>query len=99
MFYFDVNNIVFVGDFIIKFVIFEGILNEYLFEVVWGIVDEKGDWKNFGEIFVKLLDCNLISYYKFVRIKFGGRLRSDFKNYIRMFIENEFGRLFRKYFD
>lgn len=95
----DVNNTVFVGDSITKSVTPEGTLNEYLSEVAWGIVDEKGDWKSSGEISVKPPDCNSISYYKFARTKFGGRPRSDFKNHIRMFTENEPGRPFRKYFD
>ena len=96
----DVNNTVFIGDSITKSVTPEETLNEYLTDVVWGQVDESGEWiGDINALHVKPPEKNSVSYYKFAKAKYREKPRSEFKAHIRSFTEEEIGKPFRRFYD
>ena len=96
----DVNDTVFIGDTITKQVTPEGALNEYLVDVAWGRVDDTGAWKcDSSRLHAKPPGGHSISYYRFAQALYRGKPRSQFKEHIRRFTEEEIGKPFRCFYE
>lgn len=98
----DVNNTIFVGDSKTKLTVLEGVLNEYLTEILWGNVGEDDHWQPLKNPIATLPPTiNAVTYYRYAEYKFAnaGKPRSEFKAHIRRFTQEETGRKFRSYVD
>lgn len=99
----DVNNTIFVGDSKTKLTALEGVLNEYLTEILWGNVDEDDVWTSLKDnsISTSPPSKTAISYYKYAEHKYeeAGKPRSEFKDYIRRFTLEGNGQQFRPYLE
>ncbi|XP_001627047.3 uncharacterized protein LOC5506319 [Nematostella vectensis] len=96
----DVNNTMFVGDSKTKLTALEGVLNEYMTEIVWGRKNEEDEWVPVeNPISSKPASENVISYYKYAEEKYqnAGKPRSEFKEHARQFTFEEIGKRFRPY--
>ena len=93
----DVNNTILVGDSKTKLTVLEGVLNEYMTEIVWGNVDD-GLWiPTENPISTKPPKTKAQSYYKYAEKKFedAGKERWEFKEHVRKFTLQEVGKQFR----
>lgn len=98
----DVNNTIFVGDSKTKLTALDGVLNEYMTEILWGTVSEEGEWKPLEDpISIAPPTQTSITYYKYAEKKFkqAGKRRSKFKDHIRRFTNKEIGQPFCSYVD
>lgn len=94
----DVNNTILVGDSKTKLTVLEGVLNEYMTEIVWGNVDECGSWTPTDDpISTKPPNLGAQSYYKYAenRFKKAGKERWQFKEHVRRFTFHDVGKRFR----